>query len=94
MKSDCKDRDAEQAFMQELEMRSVKAFVRLYKSYHENFLIVAYTVLDNNKQAIEVVQEFFEELWSNENFLAIEGPLYRHLVQRLESFCESKRMTS
>lgn len=91
MKSDRNDADPEKTFKQELEKRDIKAFIRLYKSYHEDLLILAYAQLDNRKLAIEFVQEFFEELWSKERFVTIEGSLYSHIAQKLKYFCESKR---
>ena len=77
----------EKTLLNDLEKRSIKAFMRLYRNYNEDLLIFAYSHLHDSKLAIKTVDEFFEDLWASASYKAIEPPVYRYLMKQLEELC-------
>jgi hypothetical protein len=78
----------EKTLLNDLEKRSIKAFMRLYKNYNEDLLIYAYSHLHDSKLAIKTVEEFFEDLWAGAKFTAIDPPIYRYLARQMRTLCE------
>ena len=80
----------EELLLLALEERKMNAFIRLYKYYGEDLLILAYTHLQDSALAIETVDTFFEKLWSEANFTQIHPPIYKFLVAQIREICEQK----
>lgn len=78
----------EKAFLQVLQNRNVKAFIRLYKEYGEDILILAYSELEDPHAAARMVDKFFEKLWDEADFEAIEPPIYKFLADEIRRMCQ------
>lgn len=78
----------EKAFLQALQNRNVKAFIRLYKEYGEDILILAYSELEDPHAAARMVDKFFEKLWDEADFEAIEPPIYKFLADEIRRMCQ------
>jgi len=78
----------EKAFLQALERRDIKAFIKLYKEYGEDILILAYSVLQDAQAAAKMVDQFFEKLWEETNFENIDPPIYKFLAAEIRRMCE------
>jgi hypothetical protein len=84
---DPNDLAEERVLLQALQSRNVKAFIRLYKEYGEDMLILAYSELEDPRAAASMVDRFFEKLWDEADFGAIEPPLYKFLSEELRRMC-------
>ena len=80
----------EKLLLNALEARNMKAFMQLYKSYGEDLLIFAYTHLRDPRLAAKTVDDFFESLWLDANFTAINPPIYKFLVDQMKKICKQK----
>jgi hypothetical protein len=80
----------EKILLTALEKRNMKAFMQLYKCYGEDLLIFAYSQLQDAKLAIQTVDDFFERLWSDAKFTAINPPIYKFMVEQMQAICEKK----
>ena len=80
----------EKLLLTALEARNMKAFMQLYKSYGEDLLIFAYTHLRDPRLAAKTVDEFFESLWLDANFEAINPPIYTFLIDQMRKICKQK----
>jgi DNA-directed RNA polymerase specialized sigma24 family protein len=80
----------EKLLLNALEERNMKAFMQLYKSYGEDLLIFAYTHLRDPRLAAKTVDDFFENLWLDANFTAINPPIYTFLVDQMKKICKQK----
>jgi DNA-directed RNA polymerase specialized sigma24 family protein len=80
----------EKLLLNALEERNMKAFMQLYKSYGEDLLIFAYTHLRDPRLAAKTVDDFFESLWLDANFTAINPPIYTFLVDQMKKICKQK----
>jgi len=78
----------EKLLLNALEARNMKAFIQLYKSYGEDLLIFAYTHLRDPRLAAKTVDDFFESLWLDANFTAINPPIYTFLVNQMKKICK------
>jgi len=84
----------EKTFLNDLEKRNIRAFMRLYKNYNEDLLIFAYSHLHDRRAAIQAVEEFFEDLWSMAKFTEIDPPIYRYLLRQMRGICQQKSIFS
>ena len=84
---DPEDLSEEKAFLQDLQRRNVKAFIRLYKEYAEDILILAYSELQDPHAAASMVDKFFEKLWDEADFEAIELPIYKFMADAIRKMC-------
>ena len=82
-----KDLYEEKALLKALERRDIKAFMQLYKDYGEDMLILAYSLLQDPRAAARTVDQFFEKLWEEANFEAIEPPIYKYLAAEIRKMC-------
>ena len=80
----------ERLLLNALEERNMKAFIQLYKNYGEDLLIFAYTHLQDPRLAAKTVDDFFESLWLDANFTAINPPIYTFLVDQMKKICKQK----
>lgn len=90
---DPKELHEERAFLQALQSRNVKAFIRLYKEYGEDILILAYSELEDPHAAAAMVDRFFEKLWDEADFEAIEPPIYKFLSEGIRRMCQEQSNT-
>jgi hypothetical protein len=90
MEMDAEEFSKEEILLTELEKRNIKAFMRLYKNYGEDLLIYAYSQLNDRRQAVRTVDEFFEDLWAAVRFKEIKPPIYRYLLEQMRGICEKK----
>ena len=82
-----KDLYEEKALLQALGRRDIRAFMRLYKDYGEDILILAYSLLQDPRAAARTVDQFFEKLWEEANFETIEPPIYKYLTAEIRKAC-------
>jgi hypothetical protein len=80
----------EKMLLTALENKCMKAFMELYKNYGEDLLIYAYSQLQDPRLAVQTVDEFFENLWSDAKCMKIKPPIYKSLLARMRVICEQK----
>ncbi|MBN9386102.1 MAG: hypothetical protein J0H74_35420 [Chitinophagaceae bacterium] len=83
-----KELQEEKAFLQALGRRDIKAFIRLYKEYGEDILILTYSLLQDAHAAAKMVDQFFEKLWEDTDFESIDPPIYKYLSAEIRKMCE------
>ena len=88
-----KDLYEEKAFLQALGRRDIKAFIRLYKEYGEDVLILAYSILQDAQAAARMVDRFFEKLWEEADFASVNPPIYKYLAEEMRTMCENNLFT-
>ena len=64
--------------------------MRLYRDYSEDLLIFTYGRLGNHKAAINMVEEFFEDLWLTTKFAEIDPPIYKYLIGQIRNICDQR----
>lgn len=77
------DYEAEMALLHELENGSIQAFLRFYKNYSEDLLIVAFCILNDSARSIYIVDLIFENLWREARFVHITIPIHKFLYNQL-----------
>jgi hypothetical protein len=82
-----KDLYEERALLKALGRRDIKAFIRLYKDYGEDILILAYSLLQDSDEAARKVDQLFERLWEEADFEKVEPPIYRYLAEEMRKAC-------
>lgn len=80
----------EKVLLRALEQRNIRAFMQFYKNYGEDLLIFTYTHLRDPRLAAKTVDEFFESLWLDANFEAINPPIYTFLIDQMREICKLK----
>ena len=88
-----KDLYEEKAFLQALGRRDLKAFIRLYKEYGEDILILAYSILQDAQAAARMVDQFFEKLWEEADFGSVNPPIYKYLAEEMRRMCGNNLFT-
>jgi hypothetical protein len=85
-----RDWNNEETLLTALQNREMRAFMYMYKEFSEDMLIFAYGILENSRQSIQIVDDFFEYLWEKGNFSEIRPPIYKCLMEELRKYCEQK----
>ncbi len=72
----------------QLQQRNIKAFKALCYDYAEDMTILAYILLEDSKQANQVVDDLLLRLWSEDGFRNATIPLHTFLFQEVKKECE------
>ena len=78
----------ELALLEGLKRRNVHAFIRLYKEYSEDLLVLAYTLTGDPILSSQAVDMLFTDLWDKGSFTDITPPIHHFLYSELRKYCE------
>ncbi len=84
------DQEREKSLLERLKKKEIQAFTQLYREYAGNLLILAYTLLNAGNVAVQVVDELFETLWTDDRFNDHSLPLHHFLNNELKKLINSK----
>ena len=90
MQLDPTETRVERKMISGLKKHYIVSLLQLYSIYHEDLLIFIYAKLQDRKLAIDMVDDFFADLWNGAWRLRLRPPLYKQLVQRITKICEAK----
>lgn len=71
-----------------LKLRNIHAFIKLYKDYSEDLLVLAYTLIGDPALSSRAVDKLFTNLWEQGRFTGIQPPLHHFLYSELRKICQ------
>ncbi len=78
----------DQEIIYQLQQHNIKAFKTLCLDYAEDMTILAYILLEDSKQANQVVDDLLLRLYSEDGFKSATIPLHKFLFQEVKKECE------
>lgn len=81
------DFEDEVKLLEGLQHKNVHAFIKLYKDYSEDLLVLAYTLIGDPALSSRAVHKLFTDLWEQGRFTNIHPPLYHFLHLELRKIC-------
>lgn len=82
------DFEDEQQLLDGLKHKNIHAFIRLYKDYSEDLLVLAYTLVGDAALSSRAVDRLFTNLWEQSRFTEIRPPLHHFLYSELRKICQ------
>jgi hypothetical protein len=70
-----------------LKDRNIHSYIRLYKEYSEDLLVLAYTLTGDPILASNAVDRLFTALYEKDLFMHVEPPLHHFLYSELRKYC-------
>jgi hypothetical protein len=81
------DFEDEHKLLDGLKHRNIHAFIKLYKDYSEDLLVLAYTLIGDPTLSSRAVDRLFTSLWEQGQFSHINPPLHHFLYSELRKIC-------
>lgn len=78
----------ELTLLEGLKRRNVHAFIRLYREYSEDLLVLAFTLTDDPILSSQAVDMLFTDLWEKGSFTDIAPPIHHFLYSELRQYCK------
>jgi hypothetical protein len=82
------DFEDELKLLEGLKHRNIHAFIKLYKDYSEDLLVLAYTLIGDPALSSLAVDRLFTTLWEQGQFAHIGPPLHHFLYSELRKLCQ------
>ena len=77
----------EEVWISKIQNGDPKAFEMLFHRYYGNLCLFATKILNNDKAAEEVVQNFFVKLWEKKEQINIDTSLQNYLFRSVKNHC-------
>lgn len=77
----------EKAWLNKIKKGDQKAFEMLFHRYYRNLCLYATKILNNDKAAEEVVQNFFVKIWEKKEEINIDTSLKNYLFKSVKNHC-------
>lgn len=82
---DPNDFEDEMDLLRRLKSKDVRAFGQFYRTYSEDLLILAFSLLEDAALAMKTVDELFEQLWIEPAlFDDVDPPIHRYLYTEVK----------
>ena len=82
------DFEDELKLLEGLKQRNIHAFIKLYKDYSEDLLVLAYTLVGDPVLSSRAVDGLFTRLWEEDVFTNINPPIHHFLYSELRNICK------
>lgn len=83
------DFEEEIILLNDLKDKDLKAFSRFYSEFSCDLFVLAYTILGDEPQRRQKVDQLFSDLWDDNKFEDITPPIHNYLYTELWKVCKS-----
>lgn len=81
------DFEDELKLLEGLKHKNIHAFIKLYKDYSEDLLVLAYSLVGDAALSSRAVETLFTGLWEQGQFANVHPPLHHFLYSELRKIC-------
>lgn len=71
-----------------LKEKNIHSFIKLYKEYSEDLLVLAYTLTGDPILSSQAVDQLFTILWEKDVFTHVKPPIHHFLYSELRKYCQ------